>query len=158
MSVQDQIRKGVQQAQQAPGPTEIEAQANEDKVRVSVRSSGPIGVSVDSIEVQRERLDADGARQACEDLEGRVHYLLEPLRVVECDAEAGVTQVRSDKPSTDQSGRHYYELTGQAGRLDIKRFAKPDDGPRQREPLDLTHQQLERLAGDLLDAGESRKT
>ena len=157
MSVQDQIRTGVQRALQDQDAAQIEACQNNDRVKVAVRSAGPIGVSVDSIEVDRSGLNAEDARHACEELEERVHYLMEPLRVIESDTESGVTQVRSDTPTSDEAGRHYYEVTGQAGRLDMKRYQKPDDGPRQQEPMDLTHQQLERLTEDLMNAGRDQK-
>ena len=149
MTIRKQLQDELKRKQQNADAGDLVAATPDGQVRVRVREVGPIGVAVDEIEVKQPGMDADGARRASERVEREVKYLLEPLRVVESDAEAGVTQTRSETPAVDDAGRHYYELEARPGQLDLKRYQKPDDEPRASEPMDLTHEQLYRLAEDL---------
>lgn len=134
------------------GPQDISVAAPQGRVNVKLREAGPIGVSVDSLEVESSKLDADSARRACGKIAQRVNYLLEPLETVESDAESGVTRMRSQHPTVDDDGRHYYEVDARPGRLRLERFAKPDGQPRQNEPIDVTRETLYRLTDDLSEA------
>ena len=154
MSIRKQIESELDQIQRSDQGGEIVATAPGAEVRVSVREAGPIGVAVDHIRVRREKMNAAGAHKACERAQEQVKYLLEPLRVLEVDEEAGVTQARSAQPTRDERGRHYYELTGRPGELDLRRYCKPDSDTRQAEPMELTREQLGRLADDLQQAAK----
>ncbi|MCA9178932.1 MAG: hypothetical protein KDB14_30925 [Planctomycetales bacterium] len=151
MSIRKEIEAdlGRRVAAGSAGGGDIVARSGDGEVRVRVSAVGPIGVSVDEIQVKRSGLDAAGARRACEQVGDRVKYLLEPLRVLESDAQSGVTRARSEQPSVDDAGRHYYELNGQPGELKLNRYCKPDTAPRSSEAMDLTREQLYRLAEDL---------
>jgi hypothetical protein len=84
-------------------------------------------------------------------LSKRVTYLMEPLKVIEIDADGGEVQVRSQSPTPREEQRGYYEMRlFRNGSLRLERFAY-DGGTRQRHPVpcQLTREVLERLADDI---------
>jgi len=84
-------------------------------------------------------------------LSKRVTYLMEPLKVLEVNAQGGEVQMRSQSPTPGEDKRAYYEmrLFGQ-GNLRMERFVF-DEMTRQRRqvPCQLTRETLERLADDI---------
>jgi hypothetical protein len=85
-------------------------------------------------------------------LSGRVTGLLEPLRVVEVDAEQGLAQLRSDRPGHWGDGQFYYEvLLHTDGATQVRRYQASDkDQPRRRQvAFTLTHEAVAKLVTDL---------
>jgi hypothetical protein len=85
----------------------------------------------------------------------RVTGLLEPLRLVETDADRGVAQLRSDKPGRWGDGAFYYEVLLHAdGATRVRRYQAPtaDEPRRQQVPFTLTHESLAKLVTDLTHA------
>jgi hypothetical protein len=86
-----------------------------------------------------------------ERLANRVTYLMEPLRVLEIDADGGEVQIRSQSPTARAEQRGYYEIRlFKQGTLRMERYAF-DGATRQRRSThcQLTREVLERLADDL---------
>ena len=82
----------------------------------------------------------------------RVTGLLEPLRLLEVDAERGIALLRSTTPGQWGEGRFYYEVLLQAdGTTAVRRYQAPDaDNPRRRQvAFALTHEALAKLVADL---------
>jgi hypothetical protein len=82
----------------------------------------------------------------------RVTGLLEPLKVLEVDAQRNEALLRSEEPARRGGGLFYYEvlLQGQ-GAAEVRRYR----GPRQDEPrreqvaFALTHEAVAKLVADL---------
>jgi hypothetical protein len=91
-----------------------------------------------------------------EQLAGRVTGLLEPLRLVEVDAERGSAQLRSDRPGHWGDGQFYYEVLMSAdGATILRRYQAPagaDQPKRQQVAFTLTHEVLAKLVTDLTHA------
>ena len=107
-------------------------------------------------ELSLTRQDAPADLKAwAERLSDRVTGLLEPLRLVEVDAEHKIAQLRSEGPSHRGDALCYYELllTGTGGTT-VRRYRAPRDGSKRREQVAfaLTHESLGKLVADLLAA------
>jgi hypothetical protein len=83
----------------------------------------------------------------------RVTGLLEPLRLVEVDAEQNVAMLRSDKPARRGDTMFYYELLLHGdGKAEVRRYQGPLQGEnprRQQINFNLTHDALAKLVSDL---------
>lgn len=93
---------------------------------------------------------ADRARAVA----ARVTGLLEPLRLVEVDAQQDVAQLRSDTPAVKGENLAYYEVTLHGhGAAQVSRYeATPNQGKRRAVPFTLTHEALGKLVRDLTTA------
>lgn len=80
----------------------------------------------------------------------RVTGLLEPLKLIECDAEADQTIIRSDRVTAKAGANHYYELKlDGTNKASLRRYAgKPGEG-RHQIPFTLTHEALAKLTEDI---------
>jgi hypothetical protein len=82
-------------------------------------------------------------------LSDRLTYLMEPIAPIEIDAQACVTQLRSNPPQRDDDGRSYYELTvRRGGQIALVRFRKETGATRRQIPATVTGEVLLRLVGD----------
>src|SRR2546423_6999976 len=85
----------------------------------------------------------------------RVKGLMEPLRVIEVDAQRDEAILRSDSPSVRNDKRAHYELRLQNGRkATLTRFIAAADVAAKREPTNftLTHEVIAKLVDDLTAA------
>jgi len=107
------------------------------------------------------RLEVDGlpqtpsavARWAAE-IQRRVGYLLEPLALLETDAETAEALIRSQPPQQNGTERRYYEMRlASTGTASLRRFSGVQGAsPRERLDLQLTHEVLARLVDDVVEA------
>jgi hypothetical protein len=77
---------------------------------------------------------------------------MEPLVILEVDAEAGVAELKSQAPTPRGELRSYYEVTlNSVGALRLHRVAF-DEATRRRKPVNcqMTVEVLERLTDDLV--------
>ena len=120
-------------------------------------TGGPVGLAIDVLEYQaidhiplsHPNLKAWGDRLAA-----KLTYLMEPLVVLEVDAEGGQAELRSQAPAQREAKRTYYELRlNRDATLSLGRIAY-DEITRKREsiPCQLTREALERLADDLAES------
>ena len=81
---------------------------------------------------------------------GRVTGLLEPLRLVEVDAEHGVAQLRSTSAARRGDDLAYYEVLRHGdGTTRVHRYQTAPGGKRHAIAFTLTHEALAKLVGDL---------
>jgi len=97
-------------------------------------------------------LTTEDLRETADTLCHRLTYLLEPIRVLEVDAEAGEVQARSQPPEKQPDRVRYYELRfATPSTLRLQRFEKrKESGERQQIPLQMTYELLEKLTNDLV--------
>jgi hypothetical protein len=126
-------------------------------------SGWSVAVSADCVEVVGCRLWQLTLRRTAEapalDLQAhadhlcqRVTGLLEPLRVVEVDAERKVALLRSEQPGQLGDDRFYYEvLLEENGGSVVRRYQAPraNEPRRQQVAFTLTHEALAKLVRDL---------
>jgi len=92
-------------------------------------------------------------KKVSDDLSHRLNYLLEPISLIEADAELATVQMRSNPPQKDDDGTRYYELlVRRGGELSLVRYQKLPGQPRQPVPAHLTREVFVKLAGDLVAA------
>ena len=84
-------------------------------------------------------------------LAGTLNYLLEPISVIEIDANQQQAILRSTKPQTvTAKQRRYYEIAVQGNsQIRFARFETIPGHARQRVPAVLTQEVFVRLIGDL---------
>jgi hypothetical protein len=133
----------------------VTAEADGSRIELSLTASGHVGLAfsslrygrIDPLELSIEALRAWGNRLAA-----RLTYLMEPLIVLEVDAEAGVADLKSQTPTARGESRSFYEVSLQrTGALHLRRIAF-DSTTRLRKTVDcqMTREVLERLTDDLV--------
>ncbi len=136
-------------------PHSVEVEAGPMRLGLHLTAAGPVGIAFDGLDfaaTSRPELGADALRAWGDRLSGRLTYLMEPLVVIEVDAEAGEAELRSRAPTPRGDLRSYYEVRlRREGTLHLRRVAF-DDAARRRVavPCQMTLEVLERLADDLV--------
>lgn len=138
-------------------PVVISAQQGLTRVTLELAAFAPFGVvfnelKFDTSQVPSSRKLGDLADQ----LTRRITYLMEPLRVLEVDEDAGELEIRSSPPSQREQVRYYYELRlSCTGSLSLQRIAFDEIARLKKSvPCQLTREALERLIDDIVDVIE----
>jgi hypothetical protein len=137
-----------------PLPCPVEAEAGRSRIALNLTAQGPVGIAFDNLEyASTERLDlsSDALRSWGDRLAARVTYLMEPLVVLEVDAQAGEAELRSQTPTPRGDRRSFYEVRlRREGSLQMRRIAV-NEATRRRQvgSCQMTLEVLERLADDL---------
>ena len=123
-------------------------------VHCDVVAADGVGCAIAEIEcraIGRAPAAKDLARYA-NDLCKRINYLMEPLRVVEFDPNAGAL-VLSEKPRRKGESVGYYHLHAKPTGTTVLRRVELNQAAKRRvfSPFSLTHEQLEQLVEDLVD-------
>jgi hypothetical protein len=108
-------------------------------------------ISMEFAGTSRTEWSSQALKDWADRLAKRVTYLMEPLKVIEIDAQGGEVQLRSQAPTPRADKRGYYEMRlFRNGTLRMERFAY-DETTRERRPVtcQLTREVLERLADDV---------
>lgn len=133
----------------------IQVTEGTDSLGLDVVASSSVGVECRSVVYQcrsKASWTADDLRAWSDRVAARVTYLMEPLVVVETDAEESEVQMRSKTPTPRGQSRGFYEVRLNAsGTLRLARVLF-DEQDRRRRPatFQLTREVLERLADDLV--------
>jgi hypothetical protein len=114
-----------------------------------------LGSLVWELELRRTAADVAGANALnswAQRFAGRATGLLEPLKVVEVDAERSEALLRSDEPSRRSDTLFYYEILLKNNTAAAVRRYRAADGAGKREQIAfaLTHEALAKLVGDLI--------
>lgn len=82
-------------------------------------------------------------------LAAKLNYLLEPIGLIEVDAERCFVQMRSIPPQKDEDRTTYYELLAERGGLfSLRRFAAQPGQAREVISAEVTREVFLRLADD----------
>lgn len=135
-------------------PCPVRAESGSDRLQLELTAIGSIGVAFDALEfatTRRPEWSADELTAWGERIARRVTYLMEPLKVLEIDANEGEVQIRSDAPTPRAELRSYYEIRlGRAGTCRLQRYVFDETTRRrQRASCQLTREVFERLVDDL---------
>jgi hypothetical protein len=123
-----------------------------------------IGFMLQSLSLEKN-VDAEVTtsylQQVALQIEQRINYLQEPLKLIELDANANAVQMRSESPEVSEGTISYFELLlksgawfGHRNRLTFHRYTSmPErEGERRAIAFPVTKRQLERLLDDLITA------
>ena len=137
-----------------PLPCLVEAEVPSARLGIHLTAQGPVGIAFDGLDyavADRRDLSADALRSWGDRLAARLTYLMEPLVVLEVDAQAGEAALRSQAPTPRGDRRSFYEVRlRREGTFHLQRVAF-DEAARRRQviPCQMTIEVLERLADDL---------
>lgn len=85
-----------------------------------------------------------------ERLAGRATGLMEPLRLIEVDAQGDTALLRSAAPQKRGDDLFYYEILLRSAAAGVRRYqASTKSGTRQQIAFPLTHEALAKLGADL---------
>jgi hypothetical protein len=122
-------------------------------VSVTADRSDVVGAQLWEVTFRRPlTLDAAGLKTWGENLAGRATGLLEPLRLLEVDAERKTALLRSQTPTQRGEDLLYYEVLLQGeGRADVRRYqaSQKPEVRRQQIAYTLTHETLAKLISDI---------
>jgi hypothetical protein len=128
----------------------------EGVLHLELTARDQLACSFRCLSLRSSRLSGASTRQlrdVCDRLAGRLHYLLEPLRLVEVDDNSAVAQMRSDRPRLEGAGSSYYELlVRRGGEISLRRYHSASGQRRQPVPATVTREVLGRLCDDLVAA------
>jgi hypothetical protein len=135
-------------------PCTVTVEGGPGRLVLHLTALDSVGLACSALEFaasSRSELSPEVLKAWGERLASRVTYLMEPLKVVELDAQGGEIQMRSQSPTPRDEKRSYYEIQlSRQGTLRMARYAF-DEATRTRGqvPCQLTRETLERLADDL---------
>jgi hypothetical protein len=155
MSLNDQINQELARIRAGGGGGVLTADAPSGRLECDLNSVDGIGCAVDQFSFHTGRLTGaslEKLKKIGEDLSRRVTYLLEPIAIIELDAEGVTVQLRSSPPSQENGVTTYYELTINQNGLNLRRYQSQSGQPRQAIPAHFTHEALRRLAKDVTAA------
>jgi hypothetical protein len=136
-------------------PSDVTVEEGGHRLVLHLTAAGTVGLAFSALDFQttaRPEWTGDALKAWGDRIAARVNYLMEPLVVLEHDAEAGAVEIRSHAPTSRGDRRAYYEIRiGQAGALHLGRVSF-DESTRRRSPVDcmMTREVLERLVDDLI--------
>jgi hypothetical protein len=134
-------------------PCSVTVEESPNRLTLQITALDTVGVACTALEfvtTSRSEWTSDALRDWGGRLASRVTYLMEPLKVIEIDAQGGEVQIRSERPTPRADQRGYYEIRlFRQGSLRMERFTL-DEATRVRRPTlcQLTREVLERLADD----------
>jgi len=134
-------------------PCDVTIEEGAHRLVLHLTASGPVGLAFASLDFQtraRPEWTPESLKTWSDRVAARVTYLMEPLVVLEQDAQAGEVEIRSQAPTARGDHRAYYEIRiGRTGTLRLTRVGF-DESTRRRRPIDcmMTREVLERMVDD----------
>lgn len=140
----------------ALGRGALSAMADQGSLRADMIQVDPLAVAFSSFTFTSDRLASVETTQLtriADTLAGKLTYLLEPLRVIEVDGQAGAVQMRSHPPYQRERQTKYYEvLVQRGGSLSLVRYERLPGQSRTPITANVTREVFHRLAEDFAAA------
>ena len=156
MSIRPDIERELKRIQAVTGRGLLQVQTPHGRVEADLIAVDVIGCSFQTLAYTTDKLAAatlDQLKQISQALTAKLTYLLEPIGLVEADAERCSVQLRSSPPQKGDDGTSYYELmVRKGGDITLSRYSKKPGQLRQIVPAHITREVLGRLADDFLAA------
>ncbi len=135
-------------------PCSVTVEEAQSRLVLHLTGLDAVGVAFSSLEfvtTSRPDWSSEALKSWGERLASSITYLMEPLKVVETDAQGGEVQLRSQRPTPRDEHRSYYELRlFRQGSLRMQRYVFDQETRERRQtPCQLTREVLERLADDI---------
>ena len=154
MNIKTDIERELKRIQAVSGRGLLQVDCDAGRVEADLLAVDAIGCSFQTLAYSTDKLaDAslDELKAISETLTGKLTYLLEPIGVVEADADRCSVQLRSNPPQKGEDGTSYYELmVRRGGDITLSRYQKKPGQLRQIVPAHVTREVLERLADDFV--------
>src|SRR5262249_47815689 len=134
----------------------LQVDCESGRVEADLLAVDAIGCSFQTLGLSTNKLadsSLEDLRSISQTLTEKLTYLLEPIGVVEADADRCSIQLRSNPPQKGEDETSYYELmVRRGGDITLSRYSKKPGQLRQIVPAHVTREVLGRLADDFLEA------
>jgi hypothetical protein len=138
------------------GRSKLVAQADHGTLEAELVSGDSLAVAFEDFKFRSDLLanaETSQLTRIADRLASKLTYLLEPLRVIEVDGQAGAVQMRSHPPYQRQQQTRYYEvLVERGGSLSLVRYERLPGQSRTRLAATVTREVFHRLAEDFAAA------
>ncbi|MDX1946480.1 MAG: hypothetical protein SFU86_13855 [Pirellulaceae bacterium] len=156
MTIATDIQRELNRIQAVTGRGLLQVDVAAGRVEADLVGVDAIGCSFQTLGyITTELADAslDRLKEISDALTKKLTYLLEPIGLIEADADRCAVQLRSSPPKKDEDGASYYELlVRRGGDITLSRYAKKPGQMRQIVPAHVTREVLARLADDFVAA------
>ena len=156
MSIRPDIERELKRIQAVSGRGLLQVDGEAGRVEADLLAVDAIGCSFQTLAYSTGKLansTLDELKAISENLTGKLTYLLEPIGVVEADADRCSIQLRSNPPQKGEDETSYYELmVRRGGDVTLSRYSKKTGQLRQIVPAHVTREVLGRLADDFIEA------
>ncbi|WP_425613390.1 hypothetical protein NA78x_003222 [Anatilimnocola sp. NA78] len=138
----------------APSGGELEVRTTSGRIVSQLDVVDAVGCAFTRFDYQSSNLanaTVDSLKALSNKIQQRLTYLMEPISLLETDAESVSIQMRSSPPQVGDDGRSYYELlVRRGGEVTLRRYHKAAGQPRQIVPANVTREVLGRLGDDFV--------
>lgn len=152
----DVVQSLLQFASAGGGPFTLDVQGTNGRLAAQVTAVDRLACAFEELRLESPALankSMDELKVLSNRLCQRLSYLLEPIALIETDADTCTTQLRSSPPSKEDDQTYYYEiLVRRGGSIALMRYEKQPGVPRVVVPASVTHEVLGRLASDFDEA------
>jgi hypothetical protein len=156
MSIQPDIERELKRIQAVSGRGLLQVDCEAGRIEADLVAVDAIGCSFQTLGLSTPKLATAGLdelKAISETLTGKLTYLLEPIGLVEADADRCSIQLRSNPPKKGEDETSYYELmVRRGGDITLSRYSKKTGQLRQIIPANVTREVLGRLADDFIAA------
>jgi hypothetical protein len=155
-TIRSDIERELKRIQAVRGRGLLQVDCEAGRVEADLLAVEPIGCTFQTLGLSTAKLansSLDELKAISEALTTKLTYLLEPIGVVEADADRCSIQLRSNPPQKGEEETSYYELmVRRGGDITLSRYSKKTGQLRQIIPAHVTREVLGRLAEDFLAA------
>lgn len=156
MTIRPDMERELQRIQAVSGRGLLCVDADSGRIEADLLAVDAIGCSFQTLGLTTPKLagaSLETLKAISDALTNKLTYLLEPIGLVEADADRCSVQLRSNPPQKGDDGTSYYELmVRRGGDITLSRYAKKPGQLRLIIPAQVTREVLARLADDFLDA------
>jgi hypothetical protein len=156
MSIRPEIERELKRIQAVSGRGLLQVDGEAGRIEADLLAVDAIGCSFQTLGYSTGKLansTLDELKAVSETLTSKLTYLLEPIGVVEADADRCSIQLRSNPPQKGEDDTSYYELmVRRGGDITLSRYSKKTGQLRQIVPAHVTREVLGRLADDFVEA------
>jgi len=156
MTIQPDIERELTRIQAVSGRGLLQVDCDGGRVEADLLAVDAIGCSFQTLAYSTSKLagvSIDDLKAISQALTDKLTYLLEPIGMVEADADRCSVQLRSSPPQKGEDSTSYYELmVRRGGDVSLSRYSKKPGQLRQVVPANVTREVLGRLAADFISA------
>ena len=156
MSIRTDIERELSRIQAVNGRGLLQIDGPAGRVEADLVIVDAVGCAFQTLGYSTDKLSdasVDRLKEISQSLVEKLTYLLEPIGMVEADADRCLVQLRSSPPQKGDDGTSYYELmVRRGGDITLSRYSKKSGQLRQIVPAHVTREVLGRLADDFLAA------
>jgi hypothetical protein len=154
MTMRPEIERELSRIQAAGGQGLMRVDRPQARIEADLIVVDAVGCAFQTLGLVSDRLAGvalDQLKTISEALTRRLTYLLEPIGLIEADADRCSVQLRSRPPHKSEDGTYYYELmVRRGGDITLSRYCQRPGQMRQIVPAQVTREVLVRLADDFL--------